>query len=457
MRSARSARSAGHAAAPRSALLRLLLSAWVGLWVATAPARADADAATEAKIRFEQARAAQDQGIAARRRGDVAGARAAFGAALSEFMTSNRLSPNFTTAFNVGWCLEALGLDHDAYGAFVDAGRLARTDEHRALHAQAIARLEARVPQLELDTEPRGAAIFLDREELGQYGVTPRRFAAPPGIHRFILKADGYRTATGTIALAPGVVATRQVRLQRETGRLAVVTHPPGAEVRLGSAEGPPLGVAPLVADVSIGEARLVAQLPGHVAQTALVTVRSSTTTRAELTLTALPAPRGRVYVQTNVAAALVEVDGAESGFSPAVLELTEGGHVVRVTKPGHQSWETQLVVDPRRTQAVDVTLALARPAEPHGPLSRVLWVGAGLGAAAATALGIHTLSLDGAYRDDPSRARLDGIDRAALATDLSWVGAAVLAVAGSLVWLYEESSLPDASRGEVSASGGRP
>lgn len=441
-----------------SSFVRLAAAAWLtALSLLGLPGRAVADEATEAKIRFEQARAAQDEGIAARRRGDTSSARAAFAGALSEFMTSNRLSPNFTTAFNVGWCLEALDLDQDAYGAFVDAGKLARTDEHRALQAQAIARLEARVPRLELLSEPPGAAIFLDREELGQYGVTPRRFAAPTGIHRYILKADGYRTATGTIALVPGVVATRRVRLARETGRVEVVTHPAGAEVRVGSGEGPLLGVAPLAADLSIGETRLVAQLAGHVSEAVLLTVRSSTLTRAELTLAPIPVPRGRVRVQTNVASALVEVDGAEAGFSPAVLELTEGGHQVRVTKPGHQSWETQLLVDPRRTQAVDVTLELARPAEVHGPLAKILWVGAGVGVATATILGLHTLSIDGAYRDDPSRGRLDAIDRAALATDLSWVGAAVLAVAGSLVWLYEESSIPDASRGEVSASGGRP
>jgi hypothetical protein len=90
-------------------------------------------------------------------------------------------------------------------------------------------RLTPTTGSIEVTSEPRGAAIYLD----GRYqGVTNRILReVQPGIHGIVLEKTGYKNTSAEIEVTAGETAELFLRLSEEDGRLSIETAPAQADV----------------------------------------------------------------------------------------------------------------------------------------------------------------------------------------------------------------------------------
>src|SRR5260221_5891914 len=107
-----------------------------------------------------------------------------FRGALEHFLASNRLVPNQNVVFDVARTYEKLGLYPEAFRYYTDA-LAAETDAGaRSRIAQAIAQIRPHVAVLEIETDPPGATLYIDRKDLGPRGESPRALGLPPGRYK---------------------------------------------------------------------------------------------------------------------------------------------------------------------------------------------------------------------------------------------------------------------------------
>src|SRR4029077_1929774 len=100
---------------------------------------------------------------------------------------------------------------------------------------------------LTVDTQPAGAALFIDGQRRGQ---TPLTLSIEPGAHSLTLRSAGAERIVPLTVTAGAQVAQYFDLKPSEPiappARLSIVTDPPGARV---SVDGRPRGVSPLVID----------------------------------------------------------------------------------------------------------------------------------------------------------------------------------------------------------------
>ena len=201
----------------RRALAYLALSL---LAISSIPARADGTA-DEAELHFRM-------GTADFRRGDYEGA-------LAHFFLSNRLAPNRNVVFNIGSAYEQLRRWPDAHRWYVEALAGEADEKAKATVRAALARVGPNVAILEVETDPPGATLFVDRKDLGSQGKSPRPLAVTPGKYRIVAELAGYE---GRVSEPVEAVlgATRKVTLSlpRIVGmvRVAPSTASTGSETR---------------------------------------------------------------------------------------------------------------------------------------------------------------------------------------------------------------------------------
>ncbi|MBL9037765.1 MAG: TonB-dependent receptor, partial [Archangium sp.] len=180
-------------------------------------------------------------------------------------------------------------------------------------------------------SEPSGAEVFLDREDLGARGKTPLTLAVSPGNHTLLARASGYRTASARITTARGREVKQRLTLERVVGRVAFTGTPEGAVIRE-SPDGPVLGRLPATVAVAPGQRLFVVQADGHLPQQVLLDVLPEGTSKARVTLAEKPNRSGKLIVTANRDKAIVRVDGRDEGFTPTVVALAPGRHTLEVT-----------------------------------------------------------------------------------------------------------------------------
>jgi len=310
--------------------MRALLACLIVLWPALsaiAQGTSRVDLAEEADLQFKL-------GVEAYRAGQ-------WSSALEHLLASNRLVPNHNVAFNIARCYEQLGQVTEAfrhYGDFVDREPSASA---RASGLEALDRLRPRVALLRVETEPAGALVFVDREDLGARGATPQRLAVRPGEHRVIVQLEGYESPEPTIFTATqGAETVVRVRLNRIVGRVTVTGSPAGAEIRA-DGQSTVIGTVPAELDLAPGPRVLELSASGRRTERLGVTVepRGTQVLRADLAVLT-----GALVVDADESGALIEVDGAPAGFTPTVIDpVPVGPHRVRVSLRGFRPWETDL------------------------------------------------------------------------------------------------------------------
>jgi hypothetical protein len=305
-----------------------------------------------------------------------------FEAAIEHFFAAQRLSPNPRTAYNIGLCFFQIHRYPDAFhflSEYLDAPDEADgAEERRALAERTVRQIAPRVARVRVESVPPGAQIYVDRQEYGVWGETPRVLAVEPGDRHVWVELAGHRPDEKIITAVQGQEVVVTLEPTPILGRARVMA-PKGATVRLvdalgeAAAEGP----APLVARVPPGRYDLEVTAAGYHAHRRLMHVAPDDTTEVRVRLDRLPPPTGSLTVTANVSQAVVEIDGEPAGFTPlSVANLSTEAQRLRVTAPGRIAWEGD--VELRTGRQTWVRLELAE--EPHGR-SPLTWVFGGMGA----------------------------------------------------------------------------
>jgi outer membrane receptor protein involved in Fe transport len=280
------------------------------------PARAD-NTADEADLRF--------------RRGVGAYRARRFDDALAEFFQSNRLVKNRNVLLNIARCYEQLKRYDEAYRYYAEVLGESPSPEDLRLVEESQARLAPRVALLQIATEPPGADVFVERKDLGSRGLTPKALALPEGRLTLLLSLAGHRDARREVALATGRSTRVVVPLEFIWGKARLEGEPAGAQVRVDRADAAPEATLPGSVRLRPGRHILHVSAPGHIAAQIPVEAQADREEALSVKLQPLLAPTGTLVVTANHEGALVQVDGKEAGFTPAVLSLPVGEHQVAV------------------------------------------------------------------------------------------------------------------------------
>ncbi|MHB8874378.1 MAG: PEGA domain-containing protein [Myxococcaceae bacterium] len=305
------------------------------------------DVADEAEFHFRRGLAYQQRGRSEE--------------ALAEFYASNRLVPNRNVQMNIASALGRLGLFDEAFRAYSELEGQALTGEERADVDRALAFLRPKLALVRVDSSPPGAAIFVERRDLGALGTTPKTLALKPGVAKILLDLPGYRPAEAEVRLEKGrqVLAARE--LERIYGELDFTSLPAAAEVRREGASGEVLQRGPGKLRLVPGRIAVHLSAPGFLPSRLDLDVPADSTRVVDLTLPPEPPPVpkvGALVVRANLDGALVRVDGKEMGFTPVVIEQVLAGHrVVEVTREGREPFTQEVDLADKERRFLDVTL----------------------------------------------------------------------------------------------------
>lgn len=368
----------------RAAVLALLISMWGG-------ARAMGQEATEAQLLFE--------------RGAELYRERRFGEALEAMVASNRLVPNANVVFNVAQIYELLERPMDAFNWYQRHLQFALDDEARSRALRRVAALQPRVAVLQVQTEPDGAELYLDRVELGVVGRAPMVLAVPPGPHTVIGRVAGYRDASARVIASLAATAATALSLQQLIGRVDLQSEPKGASVFV-DGHGPALGVTPLRLELPAGPASLTLRLDGYLDQAVELQVDAEAVQSRRLTLARDPGRFARLSIAAEPSGAIVRLDGEHLGTAPLELDgLQPGTRALEVSGPSYEPWRTRLQLSAGTTSHVRANLV----SEDERPWPYWPWLGYGVGGAlliSGVAVGAAAISENksGADADDVQR-----------------------------------------------------
>ena len=353
---------------------------------------ARADKVTEAKLRFER-------GVELIRSGEVR-------KGLDELLISNRLAPNPNTLFNVARLLDHLKYVEYAYLAYDEylrAGGIEPSDRLRA--AEALVRLGKEVARVEIESDPPGAQIFMNRESLGDYGRTPRQVASKPGRHLIILKLPNHEPRRVEINLEKGSSTRLSIALPRTHGFVRFDLASRGerilrSEVSVKTLEGMFLGTADEIFRLPVGPTSLKLEAPQFESQLLEFNVLPpalmqnedppSDEERSEYfndpppqsVLVTLEARQASVRVLSNKTGALIYLDEREVGFTPQVVPAEVGEHKLRLELTGYNPWEGTFLVNEASEQWVGEIQFRRPPQDRFSPIWPWTLAGLSLGSA---------------------------------------------------------------------------
>ncbi len=328
---------AGH----RARLLRVLAASICSLSLLV-PNRARAhDYADEAELQFRIGAQRYDAGD--------------FRSALEHFLASNRLVPNASVLFNIGRSYEQLKQNPDAFRYYLQALDSNPHPSAKARLEEALERIRPAVAVLRVETDPPGAAIYLDRKDLGSRGTAPRALGLQSGTVRVLVELDGYEPAQSeAVEVRTGSETSIRLNLKQILGTVQVAGEPVGALIRANNEDGAVLGTVPGSFSLPPGKHALIIQKDGYQSSTVLVDLGAKTTSTVRANL--LP-NHGAIFVNADIPGASVTIDDRPAGLTPAALNVPVGTHRVRVSLTGFRPVDRDVVVTLNQQTRLDLQL----------------------------------------------------------------------------------------------------
>ena len=234
----------------------------------------------------------------------------------------------------------------DRYLPFGDVVTVPGLGKQETLHVQLVPRWS----NVEVTSEPAGAAIFAGEERLG---VTPATIELLEGQHQISVVKDGFSAWDGSVDAEPNTdQALPLIQLQPANAKLLVNSVPRSANVTVNGryrGQSPiTLSLAPGV-DYTIGLSKA-----GY--GTASQRVRLGAAASDSITVD-LSARTGTVTVNVQPADADVFVDGRARAKGSTTLELSSAPRRIEVRKAGYQTWTRTVTPRPGYPQTVTARL----------------------------------------------------------------------------------------------------
>lgn len=313
------------------------------------PSVASASPAVEGRFFFEEGEARYRAGR--------------YAEAAEAFLLSYERAPSPGAMFNAALASRRARRAEDAY-AFMQAYlRHEDPDPARRERAEAIlAELRRTLAVVRVESEPPGATIYVDRDELGAFGATPRDVVVSPGAHVIRLERPDHEAARVEVEAVVGERRRVRATLAHRTGTLRLEGTPRGGPVIV-ERDGAEVarGALGRTIELPVGHYRLRVVVDGYTAPTAEVHVRAAREETRALLAEPIPAPVGRALVSTGRVRARVTVDGHAVGETPAVIEaLPVGEHALRLEADGYLPWTGRRRVEDGATTYVSVDLVEA-------------------------------------------------------------------------------------------------
>ena len=308
-----------------------------------APAHAD-DLADEADLKF--------------RLGAEAYQRADYKVALEKFLESNRLVPNRNVTYNVARCYTELKQYPEAYRYFTLALRDETNADTRARIEHELGSIRQNVAVLEVESQPPGATVFLERRDLGGRGNAPIALGLKPAGYVVLAELPGYYPARVEVpALAAGETRHVTLKLEAILGQVVIGETARGASVRVDDSATPSTCVAPCELQLTEGRHRLYFERAGYHPAELDIDVQAKQQLNIRPDLAALT---GSLVISSDEPGALVEVDGRPRGFTPLVLNAPVGQHALRLSLAGYKPVRRDVTVENGRELRVEATLTQA-------------------------------------------------------------------------------------------------
>ena len=207
-------------------------------------------------------------------------------------------------------------------------------------------------------SDPEGAAIFLNDEDLGLRTNTVIENVFP-GIHYIRLELPGYRTWETIFEVDEGKVTYIYHKLEPIVGgAFSVRTDPGGAEIYI---DGEFAGISDTVLnDLPVGQHRILLTHEGYADYATTVTITEGMDQSLVHTF-APPPTTGRITVLSVPPDARVYLNEEYVGTTSLTLDgITPGTYVILIQKTGYDDWRGRVDVGAGKISEVVATLTRA-------------------------------------------------------------------------------------------------
>lgn len=234
----------------------------------------------------------------------------------------------------------------DRFLPFGDIVTVAGLGRHEQLHVHLVPRWS----DVEIRSEPPGAAIFSGEERIGE---TPATVELLEGTHQISVVREGFKAWDGTVVAVPNEGQSLPlINLEPANAKLLVTTIPRTANVTV---DGRYRGQSPITLALSPGvDYEIGLSKAGYGATTRRVRLAAAASESIEIDLSART---GTLTVNVQPADATVYVDGRSRGSGRTTMQLSSAPHRVEVRKPGYQTWSRTITPRPGYPQTVTASL----------------------------------------------------------------------------------------------------
>lgn len=190
-----------------------------------------------------------------------------------------------------------------------------------AMAANLFAARDPLPPQIQVETDPAGSAVYCDGKS---YGNSPALLKGlMPGSHIVAAEKDGYRTERKQINVTEGERSTVNMKLKQVSALVIIQTDPAGAEVEI---DGVARGKTPLLlTSLAPGKYRVKLQVPGFQAKEVELNAPNRTPVKLSISLNSDSAT---LTIKSTPSDAAVTLNGIAKGRTPVTIDRITAGNV---------------------------------------------------------------------------------------------------------------------------------
>lgn len=240
----------------------------------------------------------------------------------------------------------SVSVNAERFLPFGDVINVPGLGQHEQLHVQLVRRWS----NVEVTSEPSGAAIYSGEERLGE---TPATIELLEGTHQISVVREGFKAWDGTVLAKPNTDEVLPlIQLEPANAKLLVNTIPRSANVTV---DGRYRGQSPITLALSPGvDYNIGLSKAGYGATSRKVRLQAAASDSITVDLSARV---GTLTINVLPADATVLIDGVERGNGSTTLQLSSAPHRIEVRKSGYESWSRSVTPRPGYPQTVTARL----------------------------------------------------------------------------------------------------